>query len=225
MGVQYRFDDEVKDDTEELVHTHTNLVLTPIDSSVDKESTPNFIRTDLKSPIDKEINSSDVNKYLLSNLPGFYVCAICALIVSILNCMTNVILYLRVKRLKNTGIASDANACVGNVSDKGRVLAETMFEELGLEGGRPVADVKLQHDRRMRPSDGEGLRELADRDLDVVAALAGLLQVKRLRLSIFDQLELLVLLLHRVDADALVPRRGGHDLLLVSLVDSLGLLL
>ena len=27
MGVQYRFDDEVKDDTEELVHAHTKLVL------------------------------------------------------------------------------------------------------------------------------------------------------------------------------------------------------
>ncbi len=27
MGVQYRFDDEVKDDTEELVRAHTNLVL------------------------------------------------------------------------------------------------------------------------------------------------------------------------------------------------------
>lgn len=93
-------------------------IITPINSSMDKESNPNFIRTDFESPIEKEINSSDVNKYLLSNLPGFYVCAICTLIVSILNCMTNVILYLRVKRLKNTGIASDANACVGNVSDK-----------------------------------------------------------------------------------------------------------
>ena len=54
MGVQYRFDDEVKDDTEELVRTHTNLVLRESLDDTLRDLLPWDIELVIDEPVDEK---------------------------------------------------------------------------------------------------------------------------------------------------------------------------
>ena len=60
MGVQYRFDDEVKDDTEELVRTHTNLVLRESLDDTLRDLLPWDIEFVIDDPVDEEEEEPEV---------------------------------------------------------------------------------------------------------------------------------------------------------------------
>ena len=60
MGVQYRFDDEVKDDTEELVHTHTNLVLRESLDDTLRDLLPWDIELVIDEPVDEKEEEPEV---------------------------------------------------------------------------------------------------------------------------------------------------------------------
>ena len=55
MGAQYRFDDEVKDDDEELVHAHTNLVRR---ESLD-DTLRDLLPWDIEFVIDKSVDEKE----------------------------------------------------------------------------------------------------------------------------------------------------------------------
>ena len=60
MGVQYRFDDEVKDDTEELVRTHTNLVLRESLDDTLRDLLPWDIEFVIDDPVDEKEEEPEV---------------------------------------------------------------------------------------------------------------------------------------------------------------------
>ncbi len=60
MGVQYCFDDEVKDDTEELVRTHTNLVLRESLDDTLRDLLPWDIEFVIDDPVDEKEEEPEV---------------------------------------------------------------------------------------------------------------------------------------------------------------------
>ncbi len=60
MGVQYRFDDKVKDDPEELVHTHTNLVLRESLDDTLRDLLPWDIELVIDEPVDEKEEEPEV---------------------------------------------------------------------------------------------------------------------------------------------------------------------
>ncbi len=60
MGVQYHFDDKVKDDTEELVRTHTNLLLRESLDDTLRDLLPWDIEIVIDEPVDEKGEEPEV---------------------------------------------------------------------------------------------------------------------------------------------------------------------
>ena len=60
MGVQFRFDDEVKDDAEELVRSHTNLVLRESLDDTLRDLLPWDIELVIDEPVDEKEEEPEV---------------------------------------------------------------------------------------------------------------------------------------------------------------------